>query len=126
MNQAIRILFWYQTSSNGTINGNGCNGNNQSVTMSGEAVEKTKEHILQVTRVVMNAKESAQICHSILCKQEPVAVDGEGINLGTKGQMTLVQISTMNKQAYIFDLLADSNIWIEGKNYNQMISHINI
>ena len=53
-------------------------------------------------------------------------MDGEGINLGTKGQMTLVQISTMNKQAYIFDLLADSNIWIEGKNYNQMISHINI
>ena len=63
----------------------------------------------------MNARESAQICHSILCKKEPISVDAEGINLGTKGQMTLLQISTMEKQTYIFDLLVDSNIWIEGK-----------
>ena len=62
----------------------------------------------------MNAKESAQICHSILSKKEPIAVDAEGINLGTKGQMTLFQISTMDKQSYIFDLLVDANIWIEG------------
>ena len=62
----------------------------------------------------MNARESAQICHSILCKKEPISVDAEGINLGTKGQMTLLQISTMEKQTYIFDLLVDSNIWIEG------------
>ena len=77
-------------------------------------MEKTKENILQVTRVVMNARESAQICHSILTKKEPISVDAEGINLGTKGQMTLLQISTMNKQAFIFDILVDSNIWIEG------------
>ena len=79
------------------------------------SIEKAKEHILQVTRIVMNARESAQICHSILCKKEPISVDAEGINLGTKGQMTLLQISTMEKQTYIFDLLVDSNIWIEGK-----------
>ena len=79
------------------------------------SVEKIKEPILQVTRVVMNSKESAQICHSILSKKEPIAVDAEGINLGTKGQMTLLQISTMDKQAFIFDLIVDSNIWIEGK-----------
>ena len=78
------------------------------------SVEKMKEHILQVTRVVMNAKESAQICHSILSKKEPIAVDAEGINLGTKGQMTLLQISTIDKQTYIFDLLVDSNILTEG------------
>ena len=75
----------------------------------------TKENILQVTRVIMNAKESSQICHSILTKKEPISVDAEGINLGTKGQMTLFQISTMDKQSYIFDLLVDANIWIEGK-----------
>ena len=79
------------------------------------SIEKAKEHILQVTRIVMNARESAQICHSILSKKEPISVDAEGINLGTKGQMTLLQISTMEKQTYIFDLLVDSNIWIEGK-----------
>ena len=65
----------------------------------------------------MNAKESAQICHSILSKKEPIAVDAEGINLGTKGQMTLFQISTMDKQSYIFDLLVDANIWIEGMSF---------
>ena len=110
--------FLLQTNTNNSANNNGCNGNSttQSITKpNGEiSVEKIKEHILQITRVVMNAKESAQICHSILSKKEPIAVDAEGINLGTKGQMTLFQISTMDKQSYIFDLLVDANIWIEG------------
>merc|ERR1719295_516475 len=43
-----------------------------------------------------------------------VAVDGEGINLGTKGQLTLLQISTAEKQTYIFDLMADPTMWNEG------------
>ena len=112
------FTFLLQTNTNNPANNNGCNGNSttQSITKpNGEiSVEKIKEHILQITRVVMNAKESAQICHSILSKKEPIAVDAEGINLGTKGQMTLFQISTMDKQSYIFDLLVDANIWIEG------------
>ena len=111
--------LFLQTNTSNLANGNGCNGSSttQSITKpNGEiSVEKIKEHILQITRVVMNAKESAQICHSILSKKEPIAVDAEGINLGTKGQMTLFQISTMDKQSYIFDLLVDANIWIEGK-----------
>ena len=70
----------------------------------------------------MNAKDSAQVCHSILCRKEPVAVDGEGINLGAKGQITLIQIATMDKQAYIFDLLADPNIWIDGKIFKRVLA----
>ena len=93
----------------------------------------SKDAILRLTRVVMTAKEASQIVDKIMMgaqsgggggnKSPPggkpgvttaVAVDGEGINLGTKGQLTLLQISTAEKQTYIFDLMADPTMWNEG------------
>ena len=53
-----------------------------------------------------------------MTKKEPIFVDAEGVNLGPKGNVTLLQISTIDRQAYIFDLLEDSNFWIKG-NYFQ-------
>ena len=78
----------------------------------------SKDAILRLTRVVMTAKESAQVVDKII-KGGPAAigVDGEGINLGTKGQLTLLQIATMEKQTYIFDLMADPTMWNEGKQH---------
>lgn len=35
-----------------------------------------------------------------------VAFDCEGINLGLKGQLTLIQIATMSGFCYIFDLIS--------------------
>ena len=74
----------------------------------------SKDAILRMTRVIMTAKEASQIVDQIMASKSPVAVDGEGINLGTKGQLTLLQVSTMEKHAYIFDLLADPKMWSEG------------
>ena len=99
----------------------------------------SKDAILRLTRVVMTAKEASQIVDKIMMgagsggggggggnRSPPggggpgvttaVAVDGEGINLGTKGQLTLLQISTAEKQTYIFDLMADPTMWNEGMN----------
>ena len=56
-----------------------------------------------------------------MTKKEPIFVDAEGINLGPKGNITLLQISTIDGQAYIFDLLQNSNLWMKG-NYLQSIS----
>ena len=78
----------------------------------------SKDAILRLTRVVMTAKESAQVVDKII-KGGPdaIGVDGEGINLGTKGQLTLLQIATMEKQTYIFDLMADPTMWNEGRQH---------
>lgn len=35
-----------------------------------------------------------------------IGFDCEGINLGLKGQLTLMQVATMNGYAYIFDLIS--------------------
>ena len=91
----------------------------------GQVEPMSKDAILRLTRVVLTAKESAQVVEKILSPVGragagggvAVGVDGEGINLGTKGQLTLLQVSTMEKQTYIFDLMADPTMWIEGKTY---------
>lgn len=71
-----------------------------------------KLKVLQQTRVIVNPKESLQVIEDIINPRKPppdgkivVAFDSEGINLGIKGKMTLVQIATMSGQAYVFDLL---------------------
>lgn len=35
-----------------------------------------------------------------------VAFDCEGINLGVKGQLTLMQVATMSGFSYVFDLIS--------------------
>ncbi|RZF32426.1 hypothetical protein LSTR_LSTR001890 [Laodelphax striatellus] len=68
--------------------------------------ENWKAKVLSSTRVVVNVKESAQIVDEIMSQGDAiVSFDCEGINLGTKGQLTLFQVGTMRGQAYIFDLI---------------------
>lgn len=69
-----------------------------------------KLKVLQQTRVIVNPKESLQIIEDIINPRKPradsnvISFDCEGINLGVKGLLTLVQIGTMSGQAYVFDL----------------------
>ncbi|KAK2586277.1 hypothetical protein KPH14_001532 [Odynerus spinipes] len=69
-----------------------------------------KLKVLQQTRVIVNPKESLQIIEDIINPRKVrsdsniVSFDCEGINLGVKGQLTLIQIGTMSGQAYVFDL----------------------
>ncbi|XP_014600429.1 PREDICTED: uncharacterized protein LOC106784924 [Polistes canadensis] len=69
-----------------------------------------KLKVLQQTRVIVNPKESLQIVEDIINPRKAradnnvISFDCEGINLGAKGQLTLIQIGTMTGQAYVFDL----------------------
>jgi exonuclease 3'-5' domain-containing protein 1 len=54
------------------------------------------------------------IAEILKCKPCAVAFDCEGINLGARGQLTLMQLATMNGNAYVFDLLTCPALLNEG------------
>lgn len=76
-----------------------------------------KLKIVQQTKVIVNLRESARIIDDIMNSQ-PSSVDGkvvvsfdcEGINVGAKGQLTLVVIGTIHGSVYIFDLFTSPNL----------------
>ena len=45
-----------------------------------------------MARVVVSVRESTQIVEELLRAGQPVGLDGEGVNLGPKGQLTLLQV----------------------------------
>merc|ERR1719266_631626 len=80
----------------------------------GESREAVKQRVLGVSRVVVSARESAAIVEEFLRAGQPVGFDGEGVNLGPKGQLTLVQISTVGGQVIIFDVQTTPAILTQG------------
>lgn len=82
-----------------------------SPTLSAQSVEAYKTKVLQSTRVITNVKESLQVIDDIFSRVKPggptvaVSMDCEGINLGTKGQLTSIQLGLMTGHAFIFDLV---------------------
>merc|ERR1719342_104781 len=79
-----------------------------------ETREALKYKVLQVSRVVVSIRESCQIVEDLMRSGQPVGFDGEGVNLGPKGQLTLVQISTFNGQVIIFDVQTTPGIMTQG------------
>ncbi|KAG5870117.1 hypothetical protein JTB14_026000 [Gonioctena quinquepunctata] len=79
-----------------------------------------KTKLFQNTRVVCSIRECQMITDDILKKVNKsgdsnwpftsnrvvVAFDCEGINLGVKGQLTLMQIATISGFSYVFDLIS--------------------
>ena len=51
-----------------------------------ESRESIKYRTLQVSRVVVNVKESMQVVEEIMRAGQPIGLDGEGVNLGPKGK----------------------------------------
>uniref|UniRef100_A0A1B0C935 Putative exonuclease n=1 Tax=Lutzomyia longipalpis TaxID=7200 RepID=A0A1B0C935_LUTLO len=68
-----------------------------------------KIKVLQNTRVIATIKECLFVTEAILKSaandQVVISFDCEGINLGAKGQLTLVEIGTTRGEAFIFDIL---------------------
>ncbi|KAL7050416.1 hypothetical protein ACKWTF_004072 [Chironomus riparius] len=68
-----------------------------------------KIKVLQNTRVITTIKESLFVCEAIR-KSAPnddcviISFDCEGVNLGVKGQLTIIEIGTIRGEAFIFDL----------------------
>ena len=73
-----------------------------------------KYRVLQVSRVIVSVRESAEIVEDILRAGQPVGLDGEGVNLGPKGQLTLVQVSTVGGRVIIFDVQTTPAIMTQG------------
>lgn len=67
--------------------------------------------IFQRTRVILSHMESSQMLAEILRRGEAVSLDIEA----TKSETALVQMATMNGQAYLFDVISDPKIWVDLK-----------
>lgn len=80
-----------------------------------------KTRLFQNTRVICSTKECQMVIDDIMNKisnhsddvtwpftseKVVVAFDCEGINIGIKGQLTLMQIATMSGFSYVFDLIS--------------------
>jgi exonuclease 3'-5' domain-containing protein 1 len=68
-----------------------------------------KIKVLQNTRVITTIKESQFVCEAIRKSAPPdecviISFDCEGVNLGVKGQLTIIEIGTIRGEAFIFDL----------------------
>ncbi|XP_013794505.1 uncharacterized protein LOC106478500 [Limulus polyphemus] len=71
--------------------------------------------MMKNTKMITKVKEGLTVVQQILSSgQEAVAVDVEGVNLGPSGPLTLVQLGTMDKKVYIFDLLSSPQLMVEG------------
>lgn len=89
--------------------------------------ESWKVRLFQNTRVICSLRECQVVIDEIMSKAKPsenglqngttdnwpftenkvvVGFDCEGINLGVKGQLTLMQVATMTGYSYIFDLIS--------------------
>ena len=91
-----------------------------------------KLKVLQQTRVIVNPRESLQIIEDIINPRKLpvdgkiiVSFDCEGINLGVKGQLTLIQIGTMSGQAYVFDLFTCPNL-VQAGGLQKLLEHKNV
>ncbi|XP_055528287.1 uncharacterized protein LOC129720707 isoform X2 [Wyeomyia smithii] len=67
-----------------------------------------KIKVLQNTRVISTVKESLFVTQAILKSayedQAVISFDCEGINLGVRGQITMIQLGTTRGEAFIFDV----------------------
>lgn len=79
-----------------------------------------KIKVLQNTRLINNVKESLFVTDAIM-KSAPtstgqvvISFDCEGINLGAKGLLTLIEIGTLRGEAFIFDVQACPEVMQDG------------
>lgn len=78
-----------------------------------------KLKVLNHTKVIANVKESLFVTEALmkgaqLDQQVIVSMDCEGINLGVRGQLTLLELGTVRSEAFIFDLLLCPEIVNDG------------
>lgn len=97
------------SNSNSNANSNPNNANNHSPSHSYFVGDTWKIKVLQNTTVIANVKQSVFVTDIILkyaAKNENIVVslDCEGINLGLKGEITLIEIGTGRGEAFLFDV----------------------
>lgn len=87
-----------------------------------------KLRVLQNTKVISNVKESVFVTDALLRSaagtQAVVSMDCEGINLGVRGQITLLELGTTRGEAFIFDVHTCPQIMLDGGLKNLLESEI--
>jgi exonuclease 3'-5' domain-containing protein 1 len=79
-----------------------------------------KIKVLQNTQVISTVKESLFVCDAIMkSAQAPdervvISFDSKGVNLGVKGQLTIIEIGTVRGEAFIFDLQQCPEMVLDG------------
>lgn len=77
--------------------------------------DATRARVLQATRVLVSAKESAAVVTDIMVSHKVVSFDLEGVNVGSNnGDVTLAVIGLATGQVYIFDLITCPEIMTQG------------
>ncbi|VEN55968.1 unnamed protein product [Callosobruchus maculatus] len=66
----------------------------------------TRECQMVTDEIINRAPRNTNPAWPFTADRAVVGFDCEGINLGIKGQLTLMQIATMNGQSYVFDLIS--------------------
>ena len=79
-----------------------------------------KIKVLQNTQIISTIHESLFVCNAIM-KSAPspdervvISFDSKGVNLGVKGQLTLIEIGTVRGEAFIFDLQQCPQMMLDG------------
>lgn len=78
-----------------------------------------KLKVLQNTRVISNIKDSIFVTDALAKFATPdqqvvISLDCEGVNIGAKGTITLIQVGTSRGEAFIFDIQECPEIIAEG------------
>lgn len=78
-----------------------------------------KLKVLQNTRVITNIKDSIFVTDALSKFATPqqqvvISLDCEGVNIGAKGTITLIQVGTSRGEAFIFDIQECPEIITEG------------
>lgn len=96
-------------------------GRDRQTLMNPQYNDTWKTRLFQNTRVICSPKECQMVTEDIMnrvsrssddatwpftSEKVVVAFDCEGINIGVKGQLTLMQIATMTGFSYVFDLIS--------------------
>ena len=76
--------------------------------------DQCAQQLLKMIEVVVSVRRCRQITNYILATRKPVSLDGEGVNLGPSGPMTLLQLGLDTGQIYIFDLQLEKNLMSQG------------
>lgn len=77
--------------------------------------ELSQMRILKAVKIITKIKECNLVVRQLLNSNPPViSLDGEGVNLGPSGPMTLLQIGTWDGQVFLFDLISNSDLISEG------------
>lgn len=72
-----------------------------------ETIDNSVLRMVKRAKIITKTKECSSVVKYIQALKDPViAFDGEGVNLGPSGPMTLLQFATLDEHVFLFDLLS--------------------